>query len=229
MAFELPTLPFPKDATGTPYIASPDASGKYTAASGQWFKNASNIWTPVSAADPLPATDTELQNRLGALLDAAVIDPTASASVIAALKGLIKQLQGDGTAGKSAPVALTGSTVKSDTIINALEIRDTNTHSYSTDSLIILQADLSKAGGEKTLLIINTMDQAVNSNIAYTLGTARRNIITGISTPAASFKFVTRADNLAMCAPCPKFDIDARCPTTAPTTGSVSAYLATKV
>jgi|GEM_PF-2081880 len=92
MAFELPTLPFPKDANGTPYIASPDASGKYTAAAGQWFKNASNIWTPVSAADPLPATDTELQNRLGALLAAAVTDPTASASVIATLKGILTDL-----------------------------------------------------------------------------------------------------------------------------------------
>jgi len=54
MAFELPTLPFPKDATGVPYIASPDENGKYTVASGQWFKNASNLWVPVSATDPLP-------------------------------------------------------------------------------------------------------------------------------------------------------------------------------
>jgi len=54
MAFELPTLPFPRDSLNTPYIASPDASGKYTVASGQWFKNASSIWVPVSAADPLP-------------------------------------------------------------------------------------------------------------------------------------------------------------------------------
>mgnify|MGYP000861728133 CR=1 FL=1 len=61
MAFELPTLPFPKDSTGTPYIASPDANGKYTVASGQWFKNASSIWVPVSAADPLPVkVQTEL-------------------------------------------------------------------------------------------------------------------------------------------------------------------------
>lgn len=61
MAFELPTLPFPKDSLGTPYIASPDANGKYTVASGQWFKNASNIWVPVSAADPLPIkVQTEL-------------------------------------------------------------------------------------------------------------------------------------------------------------------------
>ena len=61
MAFELPTLPFPRDSLNTPYIASPDASGKYTVASGQWFKNASSIWVPVSAADPLPVkVQTEL-------------------------------------------------------------------------------------------------------------------------------------------------------------------------
>lgn len=44
---------------------------------------------------------------LGALAAAAVTDPTASASVIALLKGLIKQLQGTGTG--AAPVTLTGS------------------------------------------------------------------------------------------------------------------------
>jgi len=61
MAFELPTLPFPRDSYQTPYIASPDASGKYTVASGQWFKNASNLWVPVSATDPLPIkVQTEL-------------------------------------------------------------------------------------------------------------------------------------------------------------------------
>jgi len=41
---------------------------------------------------------------LGVKADAAVIDPTASASVIAALKGAIKQLQGDGSG--YAPVSL---------------------------------------------------------------------------------------------------------------------------
>jgi hypothetical protein len=44
---------------------------------------------------------------LGALAAAAVTDPAASASVIALLKGLLKQLQGTGTG--AAPVTLTGS------------------------------------------------------------------------------------------------------------------------
>lgn len=44
---------------------------------------------------------------LGALAAAAITDPTASASVIALLKGLLKQLQGTGAG--AAPVQLTGS------------------------------------------------------------------------------------------------------------------------
>lgn len=47
---------------------------------------------------------TLITDLLGSLTDAAVVDPTASGSEIALLKGIIKQLQGDGTAGKSAPV-----------------------------------------------------------------------------------------------------------------------------
>lgn len=47
---------------------------------------------------------------LGALAAAAVIDPAASASVIALLKGLLKQLQGTGTG--AAPVQLMGSIFK---------------------------------------------------------------------------------------------------------------------
>ncbi|MCG8401362.1 MAG: hypothetical protein MJA84_07165 [Firmicutes bacterium] len=65
MAFELPVLPFPKiPGTTTPYIASPDASGKHTVPSSQYFKNASNLWVPVSAADPLPASDAGLQAKV---------------------------------------------------------------------------------------------------------------------------------------------------------------------
>jgi len=47
---------------------------------------------------------------LGSLAAAAVTDPAASASVIALLKGMLKQLQGTGTG--AAPVQLTGSYVK---------------------------------------------------------------------------------------------------------------------
>lgn len=59
------------------------------------------------------ATKQDEQKALvGAINDSAVIDPTATGSVIALLKGLIKQLQGDGTAGKAAPVSLSGSKVE---------------------------------------------------------------------------------------------------------------------
>jgi len=47
---------------------------------------------------------------LGALAAAAVTDPAASASVIALLKGMLKQLQGTGTG--AAPVQLTGSNLQ---------------------------------------------------------------------------------------------------------------------
>lgn len=47
---------------------------------------------------------------LGALAAAAVTDPTVSASVIALLKGLLKQLQGTGSG--AAPVTLTGSSME---------------------------------------------------------------------------------------------------------------------
>ena len=57
----------------------------------------------------LPVSSTTIEALLGALNSTAVIDPTASGSEIALLKGIIKQLQGDGTAGKSAPVSLVGS------------------------------------------------------------------------------------------------------------------------
>lgn len=43
-------------------------------------------------------------DRQGAVADAAITDPTASASMIAALKGIIKQLQGDGSG--AAPITL---------------------------------------------------------------------------------------------------------------------------
>lgn len=57
----------------------------------------------------LPVSSTTIEALLGALNSTAVIDPTASGSEIALLKGIIKQLQGDGTAGKSAPVSIVGS------------------------------------------------------------------------------------------------------------------------
>jgi len=71
--------------------------------------------TDIATALGLQATavnQTAFAALIGAKADAAVMDPTATASVIAALKGLLKQMQGDGTAGKSTPVVVTGSTLQ---------------------------------------------------------------------------------------------------------------------
>ena len=59
-----------------------------------------------------PATEakqTALEALVGTLTDTAVNDPTASGAIIALLKGLITQMQGDGASGKSMPVQLSGS------------------------------------------------------------------------------------------------------------------------
>jgi hypothetical protein len=61
----------------------------------------------LSASTPLPVTLASGANiDIGTKADAAVIDPTLPASVIAELKGLLKQLQNTGTAGTYAPVSL---------------------------------------------------------------------------------------------------------------------------
>lgn len=56
------------------------------------------------------AKQDAIATLMGALASAAVTDPTASANQIALLKGIIKQLQGDGSG--AMPVSLTGSTVE---------------------------------------------------------------------------------------------------------------------
>ena len=117
MAFELPTLPFPKDSTGTPYIASPDANGKYTVASGQWFKNASNLWVPVSATDPLPVkAQTELpagtqiigQVKLTDGTDALLVNANGSINIVPINSAGTELF----TAGNPGNVQLTGSYVE---------------------------------------------------------------------------------------------------------------------
>lgn len=65
MSFELPTLPLPKDANNVPYVLSPDANGNRTVPASQWFKDASNLWLPVSAADPLPVRIGDGTDQVG--------------------------------------------------------------------------------------------------------------------------------------------------------------------
>lgn len=75
----------------------------------------SKTLTDIVTALGLQATAAKqdvLAALIGAINDAAVVDPAATGSQIALLKGIIKQLQGDGTAGKAAPVKVAGSTLQ---------------------------------------------------------------------------------------------------------------------
>ena len=87
-AFDLPKLPLPRDSRDTPYIGSYDASGYYTVPSSQWFKNASNLWVPVSATDRLPV-DTELP--------AALVLTDATATPSAPCVGAVNMLYNEST------------------------------------------------------------------------------------------------------------------------------------
>jgi len=72
-----------------------------------------------------PATEAKqdtLAALIGTLADAAVIDPTAAGTIIAELKGIVKQLQGDGTAGKAAPVSVTDRDIIAEAIHNIVDI-----------------------------------------------------------------------------------------------------------
>lgn len=108
MAFELPTLPFPKiPGTTVPYIASPDSSGLYTVPSSQWFKGASGLWVPVDATNPLPTMESELQNRIGE-----VQDNPATNTVLARLKALEDKIDSITSGTTPAKTELTGSNME---------------------------------------------------------------------------------------------------------------------
>lgn len=104
----------------------------YDANIAQWMQktqnhvqNSSGIWVPLqlnangnlkaAVSEALPvgnnnigdvdiASATTLESRLGALTDAAIVDPTVSAAVISLLKGLLKQHQGNGSVKDQADV-----------------------------------------------------------------------------------------------------------------------------
>lgn len=75
-----------------------------------------------ASANPVSVQDTAMAALIGALAATAVTDPTASASNIALLKGLLKQLQGSGSG--AAPVSLSGSIV---TLADAVTTTGTKT------------------------------------------------------------------------------------------------------
>ena len=70
-----------------------------------------SILAKIIASPATEAKQTALEALVGTLTDTAVNDPTASGTIIALLKGLITQMQGDGASGKSMPVQLYGSYV----------------------------------------------------------------------------------------------------------------------
>lgn len=138
MAFELPSVPFPRDPVkDAPYIASPDASGKHAVGSGQYFKNASNLWIPVSATDPLPTIEAELRARIGEVQDA----PTAN-TLLARIKSLETKIDAIIAGTSPAAVQLTGSSlsetqalpiygksIEEIILFNAVAVADTNLRS----------------------------------------------------------------------------------------------------
>lgn len=103
--------------------------GRFGADSITWGKTEGGVYIPVRvSADGKPqVTDTDVIERLGNIADAAVTSPGASAAAIALLKGLLKQLQGDGsgsapvTVGSSALPAGASTAVKQDTIIGYID------------------------------------------------------------------------------------------------------------
>lgn len=107
MAFNMPSLPVPRDSSsggGIPYIGVTDDNGYLSVPSSQYFKKQVGeqyLWTPVSSADPLPVGDATAQAALTAIqgyvdgletvLGTVVASPTAY-TVVARLKDLATAL-----------------------------------------------------------------------------------------------------------------------------------------
>lgn len=134
MSFTLPTLPFPRDATNVPYIASPDDNGNYAVASGNWFKKYDSVsgryfWAPVSSTDPLPVVEDDVRTKLQS-----IIGYYATLGSTAPTKGLLAAGT-DGTNARALKTAtdgtvltqLTGSyaTIKSAPVVGAKTITTT--------------------------------------------------------------------------------------------------------
>ena len=101
-----------------------------------------------------PATEakqTALEALVGTLTDTAVNDPTASGTIIALLKGLITQMQGDGASGKSMPVQLSGSRVVKEIVYNS-SVRDTNTFFINVDASAYIDFNI---------IVRNTLDAPI--------------------------------------------------------------------
>ncbi len=108
----------------------------------------------------------------GAKADAAVTDPTASACVIAALKGLLKQLQGTGSGG--TPITVTrGTTTTVHNVIGPLVATGISTtgspivtgltgHAFKAGDVVTV--DKGFAAGSQTVLTVTSTTVTVGNN-----------------------------------------------------------------
>lgn len=96
---------------GYPVFDTKDSAGTRVLPVGNYVYNASiSLWIPAPTdanGNPQMSVPDGADVTQGAKSDTAVTDPTLSASEMAVLKGILKQLQGNGTGSQS--VSLTGS------------------------------------------------------------------------------------------------------------------------
>lgn len=97
---------------------------------------------------------------IGAPSDAAQINHADTGTIIALLKGILKQLQGAGTG--AAPVQLTGRNIEEIAIVNAVALTDTSTKTSPS-------IDVSKYK-EFEVKVINTLRDASGSPVAVNIG-----------------------------------------------------------
>lgn len=170
----LNTIPFPKDTNGIYYYDNKDASNFLTMPTETYIRSASNLFVPVSAANPLPVIEAALALLIGEVQ----ASPTAY-TVLSRLKTI-----GDKDfATQTTLAAILANQVLASKV--GIRVNDTITigtgavHSIgdvvSTDAGKILQFNMSSiisAGGSgKILASLVTLDQSsvfVN-NIGYTL------------------------------------------------------------
>jgi len=102
---------------------------------------------------------------LGTKNDTAVIDPAASSTVTAGLKGILKQLQGDGTAGKSAPVQLAGSIICKETnkvVAVATDILTDYTATQNMNSTLMVLTNVAGILSLEVDAVLGSMNEGVS-------------------------------------------------------------------
>lgn len=130
------------------------------------------------------------------------------------------------SAANPASIKLTGRNLQQFQLINAVAITDTNWHDKSNTSGIF-QADLRNYAGPKLIYIKSTLDQAatINVNGARLDSAVERFLVLGNKiVNAAGILVISGADSLVLNSPLPYLDVSLKC-NTAPTTGSISAWL----